>query len=150
MAASAVTLTDGRFSGVLHQAGTGLTPAVGQAVTLLRDGVKVASGVTGEDGRFAIEGVNPGIYAVVAHGKSGVAVVGIEAKAAAGGHAGAAFGACAAVSFSHLGAVASAAAVAAVAAAEVSAASTEQTRVPRRVCCSYTMEPRHHRECFFR
>lgn len=84
---SVVTLTDGKLSGVLHQAGSDFVPAVGEEITLLQDGVRVATGVTGKNGQFEISGLDAGIYAFVARGKSGVAVVGIEARAADDGQA---------------------------------------------------------------
>ncbi len=75
------TLSDGRFSGVLYQPGSGFLPAAGEDITLLQDGLKVATAVTGENGQFEIPGLDTGIYAFVARGKSGVAVVGIEMRA---------------------------------------------------------------------
>ena len=84
---SVVTLTDGKLSGVLHEAGSDFKPAVGEEITLLQDGVRVAKGVSDADGRFEISGLEAGIYAFVASGKSGVAVVGIEVRAADDGQA---------------------------------------------------------------
>ncbi|HBV61381.1 MAG TPA: hypothetical protein DEF45_00005, partial [Rhodopirellula sp.] len=81
VANSVVTLTDGKFSGTLHQAGSDFLPASGEEITLLQDGLKVATAVTGENGRFEISGLDAGVYAFVAGGKSGVAVVGIEIQA---------------------------------------------------------------------
>ena len=84
---SVVMLTEGKLSGVLHQAGSDFVPAVGEEITLLRDDVQAATGVTGEKGQFEIAGLDAGVYAFVAQGKSGVAVVGIELRNADGGQA---------------------------------------------------------------
>ena len=91
---SLVTLTDGKLSGVLLQPGSGFEAASSMNVTLFQDGREVATAVTQPDGKFEIGGLRPGIYAFVAHGKSGVSVVGIEAieqakkdgQARVGGH----------------------------------------------------------------
>ena len=80
-ASSVVTLRDGKLSGVMSQAGSGFKPAAGVQVTVIKDGLSVGTDMTGEDGKFEIGGLDSGIYGIVASGMSGVAVVGIEARA---------------------------------------------------------------------
>ncbi len=79
-AGSVVTLSDGKFSGIIHEPGTDFNPAAGMEITLIQDGLKVATGLTDEKGQFEMGGLDSGIYAMVATGKSGVVVVGIEAR----------------------------------------------------------------------
>jgi hypothetical protein len=78
---SVVTLIDGKLSGVMSQAGSAFKPAPGVQVTVIKDGLSVGTDMTGKDGKFEIGGLDSGVYGIVASGMSGVAVVGIEARA---------------------------------------------------------------------
>ncbi len=77
---SVIQLTEGKLVGAMHQAGSGFLPAEGVKVTVIKDGEAVGNATTKSDGRFEIEGLDSGVYALVASGMSGVAVVGIEVK----------------------------------------------------------------------
>ncbi|MDA7907112.1 carboxypeptidase-like regulatory domain-containing protein [bacterium] len=74
------TLNDGKLVGAMQGPGSDFIPAVGDKITLVKDGLKVAQCETDAEGKFEIADLEAGVYALVANGKSGVAVFGFEAR----------------------------------------------------------------------
>jgi len=77
-----VIVEDGNLAGrVLDLDGNGVAQ---MQIDILKDGVSVASVVSGNDGEYVVPDVQPGAYGMVAAGANAVAVVGFEAVEVAG------------------------------------------------------------------
>ena len=75
--ANRVVVMDGNLIGrVLDLDGSGIAQ---MQIDILKDGVSVASVMSGDDGEYVVPGVEPGIYGMVAAGVNAAAVVGFEA-----------------------------------------------------------------------
>lgn len=72
-----VVVEDGKLFGrVLDLDGNGIAQ---MQIDILKDGVSVASVISGNDGEYIVPDVQPGIYGMVAAGANAAAVVGFEA-----------------------------------------------------------------------